>query len=102
MGNSGTKPIFLNSFDDLPANVFQIYLEKAKHEINDQYDSDNSVIYFPYYGDCTINMDNGKVYSIITNEHKKLDKELELYCKELIRRPYVLIGRTIHLVENYN
>ena len=102
MGNSGTKPIFLNSFDDLPLIVFQLYLAKAKHEINDQYDSNTSVIYFPCYGGCTIYMDNGSVYNIISSEHPKLDKELELYCKELIQRPYIIVGRNVHLVENYN
>ena len=102
MGNSETKPIFLNSFDDLPSDIFQIYLEKAKHDINDQYDTNTSVIHFPHWNGCTIYTDNGQVYKFINSEHKKLDKELELYCKELIQRPYIIIGRNVHLVENYN
>ena len=47
MGGSGSKRISLNSIDNLSPDIFQTYLEKSKHAINDQYDSNTSIIYFP-------------------------------------------------------
>lgn len=102
MGNSRSKPTILESFDDLPPDIFQHYVEKSKHIINDQYDSNESQIHFPTWGNCRIHLDLGPSYYITSTKHKKLDKELELHCKELIQRPYIIIGRTVHLVENYN
>ncbi len=95
MGSSGSKRIYLNSLDDLPPDLFRIYVEKSKHSINDQYDSNTSTIHFPCWGRSTVHTDYGLRYIIMDVQHKMLDKELELYCKELIRRPYILVGRTV-------
>jgi hypothetical protein len=101
MGGSGSKRISLNSIDNLPPDIFQTYLEKSKHAINDQYDSNTSIIYFPQYAGCTIYSDGGEMYKITGSTQKLFDKELTAYCKELIRRPYITVGRTVYLVENY-
>lgn len=97
------KTITLQSVDDLPNHIFAMYLEKAKHDINDQYASNMTAIHFPCYGYSTIHMNSdGVSYRIKYDVAKKFDEELAKYCRERIQRPYVLIARTIYLVENYH
>ena len=52
MGGHSSK--ILTTIDDLPASLYKIELARAKHEINDQYDSNTSTIYFPQYESCRI------------------------------------------------
>jgi signal peptidase I len=102
MGAKASNPITLQSVDNLPRDMYCMYLEKAKHSINDQYDSNTSTIYFPCYAGSTIYMDLGGSYYIKYDTAKKFDGELAAYCKELIQRPYIIVGRNVHLVENYD
>jgi hypothetical protein len=102
MGGRSSKLTTINSVDNLPRDIYKVYLTKAKHSINDQYDSNTSVIHFPSFARCTIHMDNSRnTYRILDGACTKFDGELAAYCKDLIKRPYVLVGRTVYLVENY-
>ena len=100
MGSHSSKIISIKTIDELPERLYQIELARAKHEINDQYDSNTSTIYFPQYESCRIYMDGGEGYQILSAGGKRFDSELAAYCKELIQRPYILVGRTVYLVEN--
>lgn len=101
MGIYNSRIVTFKSIDDLPERRYKIELGKAKYEINDQYNSNTAIIHFPNYDGYTIYRYDGDSYRISGVGGKRFDGELAAHCKEIIKRPYILIGRTVYLVENY-
>jgi hypothetical protein len=89
------------SVDGLPDTLYTMCLEKAKASLNEQYETiDATKLYFPDHSDSTIILDlNGPAYKIKSGRCLRFDAELESYCKDLIKRPYIILNRVVYLVQ---
>jgi hypothetical protein len=96
------KEIVVNSVDRLPEPLYQSCLQKSKESLNTQYDLNQPKLYFETHAGSSILPDlELKCYRIKNGPSPRFDGELESYCKELIKQPYICIGRVVYLVQNY-
>jgi hypothetical protein len=89
------------SVDGLPDTVYTMCLEKAKASLKEQYEATDAInLYFPDHSDSTIFLDlDGPAYRIKSGRCRQFDAELEAYCKDVIKRPYIIINRVVYLVQ---
>jgi hypothetical protein len=95
------KEIDVDSVDRLPDPMYHACLQKSKESLIEQYESNQPKLYFDTHAGSSILPDlELKCYRIKNGPSPRFDGELETYCKELIKRPYILIGRVVYLVQN--
>jgi hypothetical protein len=104
MGQTQTtlKTLPVDSVDGLPEPLYQTCLQKSKESLNAQYDLNQSTLYFDTHAGSSILPDlERNCYRIKNGPSPRFVGELESYCKELIKQPYICIGRVVYLVQNY-